>query len=320
MRPIVATLLLASFWTSAALAQTSDFKSTAESKARDAELAAGDRPVKASFSIYGEHNFSSDFKDTTGSVSVTRLFGNLGVDIPVSTDGTLNFRIGSEYETYDFKDSPAFAPGWSEPWDRVLRHRLDAGYSQPAGDKWRWFVGADVQSAGEIGADWNKTLTFGGRAGASYALSNTLILGGGLFVHTRLEDDPAIFPFAFVRWQFADKWSLSTTGRNPASFGIGLELSYQFAEDWTVFLAGSYQSRDFRLDDDGASPGGIGQQRQVPINFGVAWKANSQVSLTAYLGANLFQEYELQDASGNELQQFDAEISPFIGLQAEFKF
>ncbi len=44
------------------------------------------------------------------------------------------------------------------------------------------------------------------------------------------------------------------------------------------------------------------------------------MSLTAYLGANLFQEYELQDASGNELQQFDAEISPFIGLQAEFKF
>lgn len=320
MRPILLQLMLASISATAALAQTSDFKSTSESKARDTEIAAGERPVKASFSLYAEHNFSADYKDTTGSVSVTRLFGDLGVDLPISTDGTLNLRVGSEYETYDFKDAPAFAPGFNEPWDRVLRYRLDAGYSQPAGDKWRWFVGADVQSAGEIGADWNKTLTFGGRGGASYAFSDKFILGGGLFVHSRLEDDPAIFPFLFIRWQFADKWTLSTTGRNPASFGIGLELDYKVAEDWTLFLAGSYQSRDFRLDKDGASPGGIGQQRQVPINFGVAWKANSQVTITGYVGANFFQEYELQDASGNEPQQFDAKAAPFVGIQAEFKF
>lgn len=316
MRPFIVALLLAS----SAFAQTSDFKSTGEAAQRKAQEAADGRSVKAAFSIYGEHNFSSDLKDTTGNVSVSRLFGDLGVDIPISTDGSLNLRVGSEYETYDFQDATAFAAGFSEPWDRVLRYRFDAGYSQSFNDKWRWFVGGDVQSAGEVGADWNKTITFGGRGGVSYAFNKNFILGGGVFAHSRLEDDPAIFPFLFVRWQIDDKWSLSTTGRNPASFGIGLELAYQVADDWTIFLAGSYQSRDFRLDNDGASPGGIGQQRQLPINLGVAWKANDQVSLTAYLGANFLQEYELQDRDGNELRQFDAEMAPFLGLQAQFKF
>lgn len=314
MRSILVPLVLSS----AAFAQAG---ATAE-KSNDAAppAATESRAPRASFTLYGEHDFSSDFKGGPGSASVTRLFGNLGVEVPIAQSGTVSLGVGSEYETYDFKDATGFAPGFSEPWDHVLRYRFDASYAHQIDRQWRWFVGADVQSAGEIGAEWNKTLSYGGRGGFTYALSERLVLGAGLFVHSRLEDDAAILPFAIVRWKFADRWSLSTTGRNPASFGFGLELDYQVADDWTIFVAGSYQARDFRLDKDGASPGGIGQHRQIPINIGVAWNASKQVSFTGYVGADVFQQFEIQDPNGNELKKLDAKLAPFIGLQAEFKF
>lgn len=279
-----------------------------------------DRAPSATFSAYLEHNFASDFDNAPGEVSVTRLIGDLGVSLPVFTDSTVVLSLGTEYDWYNFENATAFAPGFSEPWGNVVRYRLDAMLRQRIDDKWRWFVGGDLQSAGEPGADWNKTLTFGGRAGVSYAFFDNFTLGGGAFVHTRLEDDVFALPYLFIDYKITDQWSIRTTGRNPANFGFGAELSFKASDSWTLFAAVAYQARDFRLDEDGASPKGVGQDRRVPVSIGVEWKANDTVSLLGYVGFNLLQEFELQDPNGNELKQIDAKASPFLGIQAQFRF
>ena len=119
------------------------------------------------------------------------------------------------------------------------------------------------------------------------------------------------------RWQFAERWSLSSYG-NPR--GAGLALAYQPCDTWTIALRAGFDAHEFRLDDAGPSAGGVGRVWRIPVEVMASWKVASQVTLSASVGLEGWQRYTLDNATGDELGEFDANAAFVVGVGAEFTF
>jgi hypothetical protein len=131
---------------------------------------------------------------------------------------------------------------------------------------------------------------------------------------TQLEDDPLIVPTALFEWQFAEGWSIGAGGRP------GLTLAYMPDDKLRFSLSAFYESRDFRLADDGAAPDGVARERQVPVSLGIEYTPTPRLSAGAALGVNLARNYEILDSNGDELADVDGDPSPFAALSLIFRF
>jgi len=272
--------------------------------------------ISGSFKLTGEYNSPGDLDDG-GDVSISRVRGDLGVYFRLDETSRIAFNFDTEYNGYDFSDDVAFGPGGNEPWDDVIGHSLQLTYSNRVNDKWTIIAGAGVDSYYETGADFGESLTYAGRLGASYKISETLNLGGMIYVSSRLEDDTLFIPIILVDWKITDQWSLETRGW---ARGAALSLGYQATDALQILLTGGFEGRDFRLDEDGPTPDGVGRDWRVAAGLMAEWQVHEQVLLTGMLGANLWQELTLDDSNGDEIAETDVDPSLLVGVRVTFTF
>lgn len=272
--------------------------------------------ISGTFVLTGEYNSPGDLDDG-GDVSISRVRGDLGVYFRLDQTSRIALNFDTEYNSYDFSDDVAFGPGGSEPWDDVIGHSLQLTYSTRVQEKWTIIAGVGIDSYYETGADFGESLTYAGRLGASYKMSETLNLGGMLYVSSRLEDDTLFIPILLVDWRFADKWSVETRGW---ARGAALSLGYQATDSLKILLTGGFEGRDFRLDEDGPVPDGVGRDWRVPVALMAEWQVHPQVKLTGALGANVWQDLTLDDSNGDEIADTDVDPSLLAGLRVTFTF
>jgi hypothetical protein len=236
----------------------------------------------------------------------------------------VTFIAGSQVASYDFS-SGAFLPpqvpppSADAPWDTLYGVDLSVAYRAPIDERWGFIVGAGVESSFEAGADFGDTLTFGGFGAVTYAFSPELVVGGGAFVSTRLEDDARVIPAPFIRWQASERVSV-TSGAGTGPTGPGVSVFYAIDEAWTAGVSVGFRSIAARLDDEGTAPGGVGRHQALPIVASITWKATQTIELTALVGMVVGQEYELLDAGGNVLLEDDAEAAPAFAVLAKIVF
>lgn len=283
------------------------------SLAQEAEKAP--RKVEADLKLSGFATGGADFDGDNGDVQVSSVGADLGVDLPSGERGTTSLSIGSHWSFYDFGGDAGF--GASEPWEDVVEYTAGARYSRKANDTWGWFLGGFAASSGETGSDFSESVTGGGYVGASYAASDKFRIAFGAGYATRLEDDGYFIPIVNFRWEMAEKWTLSSDTQ-PKS--MGLKLSYQATESIALLAAGGYMFNEYRLDEDGATPDGVGRDSGVPLALGVEWTISDQVSLGVRAGMVMAREFELDDSAGNELQSIDADAAPFLSATLNFTF
>ncbi len=294
-----------------------ELQSAAEPQGRPAES----RTPEAELSAFGMHLFSADFENSSSDVSVTG--GGVGLDfsIPVTDRGSLTISAGAEYLNYDFSDGNSFFPladAMIDPiWEEIYIGTIGASWRNQFNDEWGYNVGFEITSAGEPGADFSDTLTYGGFAGFSYAFSRDLIVGFGLGVQTQLEDDALIVPVPIVRWQIDDKWSV--TSKRVGNLG-GLAINYAASDSITLSLLGGYERNNFRLDDEGPLADGVGRHSGIPLVLNVAWQAAPQISLNAWGGYFFSQKYELIDSNEATVAEPDADAAAIVGIGATFTF
>ncbi len=267
---------------------------------------------RLSLQLAGQHDFAADLGGG-GESTVSRVGSELGLSIPAG-EGRPNFGLVWESSFYDF-DAPAVLSGGAEPWDETFELELRGSYLGRIDDHWGYVVGAGVNSAGEEGAEFSDTVTFGGFAAATYSLSEDLTFSLGILVRERLEDDVLVVPIPGVEWKIDDQWRLSS-GVRPA----GLFLLYSPDEAWTLSLGGQYRSREYRLDDEGFAPEGVGRDRRIPVEFGVEYRPGRRVSISGFVGVNVWQEYEIDSRSGQSLGEDDSDPSPFLGAAIKLSF
>ena len=161
----------------------------------------------------------------------------------------------------------------------------------------------------------------GGMVGASYRVSDTLTLGGGLALIRELENDVAVFPVFVVNWDFAQDWTLrnsqSTLG---LGYGGGLEVAWAFADDWELALGLQYQWRQFRLDDSGTAPNGVGEELSLPLYAGATWEISPTAHLSMFAAVAVGGEIEVQDSSGNTISDQDYDPAGLLGARFTLRF
>ena len=123
-----------------------------------------------------------------------------------------------------------------------------------------------------------------------------------------------------VDWRISDRWRLV----NPLPAGptgpAGLELDYRFDGGWSAGLGAAWRNVRFRLSEDGAVPGGIGEERGVPVFFRTTRTFGEQMSLNLYAGLVTAGQLRVEDPSGNELRQVDFDAAPLFGANFSARF
>ena len=111
--------------------------------------------------------------------------------------------------------------------DSGARYGVGATFSSQIDDEWGYFVGGSVLASPGEGASWGDAITGGGVAGFTYQLTDTLRIGAGVGVSSRLEDDARVIPIPSLEWQINEQWELQLTFPKP-------RLIYSLNDKWKI--------------------------------------------------------------------------------------
>jgi hypothetical protein len=261
---------------------------------------------------------NADLDAGDGGFSVNRWFLSMGLTYAWDRRNSLGISVGGGNSTYDFDDTPAFGP--DGPWEDIEDTRISIVGRFAAGEKGSLFFIPSFRYNGEDDADTSDGRTWGVLAAYAWRFSPDLTLGPGLGVFSRLEKSTRVFPFLAIDWNISEKWSLSTGRGLAASQGPGLTLGYKFNERWDMGLSGRYEKNEFRLKEEGAVPGGIGQDRSFPLVLSGNWRPNRKVWLNLFAGIEFGGTLKLKNEDRDTLIESDYDPAAIFGGTFEFRF
>jgi hypothetical protein len=254
---------------------------------------------------------------------VSSQFFNVRASVPLlMEEGRFIGLSGAYYlNAYDFSGGGPDSLAPLDPWDNIHSIRLGAPIRWDFGNDWTFFGIPSVRFVGEDGAKVGDAIAWGGLAGFSYRFNDQLTLGPGIGYVAQIEDDPSIFPVILVDWKLAGDLSLSTGPTVGASLGPGLALNWQFADRWELSVGGRYEKLRFRLDENStASPGGVGEDRTIPVFAAISYQASENWRLAILGGVGFGNKLELADGDGDTILERNSDPTPFVGVNAAFSF
>jgi len=281
-------------------------------------LAQAPAPSGWSFSLDGGFGVQgdADLEGDSGSWSLHRTFYSGGVDYRWNYRNSVGLSVGVGESDYDFETPNGVTT--AGPWDKVNEWRVSLPTRLALGQTSTLFVIPSLRDSGESGSGDSQSWAL--LAGAAWRFNEDLTLGPGVGVISRLEESARVFPILLIEWNITERWNLSTGRGLAASQGPGLTLSYRLTPTWRLGLAGRYEEIQFRLDNAGAAPGGIGEDRAIPLVFTAGWSPNRQVRLGLFAGLEFGGELNLYDAGGREIQSRDYDTAPVYGATFAFEF
>ena len=260
----------------------------------------------------------TDLDGSDGSFSLDRTFLSAGAAYRWNYRNSIGLSVGGGETDYTFEDA-----GGAEvagPWDEIDEMRVSVPMRFALGRTSTLFAIPTVRYNGEDDASSSDSRTLGLLAGVAWRLSEDLTIGPGLGAFSRLEDSTRLFPILIIDWTFGERWNLSTGRGLAASQGPGLTLGYQLGEQWSLGLAGRYEEVQFRLDDHGEAPGGVGEKLSLPLVFTAEWSPDDAVRFSMFAGLEFGGELTLYDERGRTLESTEFDAAPIYGATFGFEF
>ncbi|MEY4117157.1 MAG: hypothetical protein RLZZ116_485 [Planctomycetota bacterium] len=291
----------------------------------DATKAADAAKSDISYVLAGgyAHFFATDFDSGGGDVAVDRGFGSLTISGAESQSYQWSMELSWEGSWYDFGGTSSLATAaGGTPWGPVQSVMLMPGATFVLDPRWRLTTRVLIGFAGENSADAWDSLTYGGIVAASYAFSETLVLGAGALAMSRIEDDPLIVPQLVIDWKPCKEFRVSNFA-GPEAFpgGAGLEGIWMVADGFELALGSRYTYRRFRLDDSAANAvDGVGTDEGLPMWLRATLRGKCGGRLDLVAGMQLMGSMELADSSGDRLSEVDVESAPFVGLFFSWRY
>jgi len=258
------------------------------------------------------HQFDTDIDNKGGKFSVDRFFIQGGATYATKNRQSVSVSLGYGFNGYDFSGEMGFAG--LRPWKDINSLRISTPISWGLDDNWTLFVIPSLRSTAETGASLGDDVQAGGFAGASYRVSDRLIIGPGVGVVTQIEDNASVFPVLLINWKITDSLSLETGRGLGATLGPGLFLKWEASDKWRFSLGGRYEILRFRLDKDGVAPDGVGEDRSFPILAGVTYRFTPKIQASLLGGVELGGKLKLDDQNGNEIIEENYDTTGFVGF------
>lgn len=263
------------------------------------------------------HQMDADI-DGGGSFSVNRFFVQTSPNYSYGKGSSLSLSLGYGLDSYDFSGETAF--GSRQPWDDVHSFRVGIPWRWKINEDWTGLVSPTLRYSATDGVDFDDAVTGGGVAAFSYRYSDRLSVGAGFGIMTQLEDDAQIIPILMIQWRITDTLSLQTGQGTGAAPGPGLTLSWQPDEKWSVSFGGRYEELRFRLNENGAVSGGIGEDRSFPIFTGIEYRVDPRACISFIGGVEVGGELSLEDREGRTLIEEKHDPAGFLGLSIRVSF
>jgi len=271
---------------------------------------------QASFSIEGGWiwQLRTDLTDTAAG-RFTHDRGHLRVRgrIPLRDDLELLLAARQQRDNFGFS-------GMVGPWSSINTTQATAALQWQATQQWQIFGGGMARWAAEQGGTLSDGFEGGGAMGAAYAFSEDLILGGGVGVQTRIEDELLIYPIIVAEWKIADRLRLSTRLTSGWADQTGAELVYAASDTVDVGVSAVFDYQRFRLSDSASARSGVGVTEALPVSFFVSIDVCPRGSLTAFIGVNAYGRLKTTDSAGNDLWASDHDPAPVLGIQGTIRF
>ena len=250
-----------------------------------------------------------------GDVAVTRSFLRFGGLYRFEGGTAAGLSLGVGHQSFDF------GGGIAPLWDDVHSLRLSVPVRFDVGATGQAIVAPQVRSAHESGAGGSDSTTYGVFAGVSWQVSDSLRLGPAFGAFSKLESSGVdAFPALLVDWQINDRWSFGTGSGLAATRGPGLRLSYAYSDALDLGLGVRLEQSEFRLDETGLAPGGVGEDRSIPVVISLDYNPNPGVSVSGFVGAAFDGELTVEDARGVTIRKESYDTAPVAGLAARLRF
>jgi hypothetical protein len=257
----------------------------------------------------GVHQTEVDLSDSSGGFAVDRAFFGTSVDFGWSMRDSIGISVGGGKSSYEFNDKSLFGGG--DPWGKVEDARISLTWRSGFSDNGSFFLIPTMRFDGESGT--SDDTTYGLYTAAAWRLSDALTIGPGLGMMSRLEDSTRFFPILAIDWDITGRWNLSTGSGLAASRGPGLTLNYRLNDDWSLGVSGRYEDVEFRLDDKGPHPDGVGRDLSLPLVFLATLKPNPKLTFSVFTGVELFGTLKLKDPTGKVVEESDYDPAPVFG-------
>jgi hypothetical protein len=275
-------------------------------------------PVTFNFDGGAAIQADTDLKDSEGSFSVNRWFVSMGVTYSWNYRNSIGLSAGGGASKYDFDDLTVIGDG--EPWDEIEDTRISLFGRFGFGEKGSLIIIPTVRYNGEDDSKTSDGRSWGVFAAAAWRLSPDLTIGPGFGVFNKLEDGTRFFPVLVIDWNISERWNLSTGRGLASSQGPGLKLTFQANERWSMGLTGRYENLEFRLDERGTTPGGVGRDKSFPLVASVGWEPNKHVNLSFFAGVEFGGELRLRDRFDVTVAETDYDSAAIFGGSFEFRF
>ncbi|MFT5424517.1 MAG: hypothetical protein ACI89L_002312 [Phycisphaerales bacterium] len=290
-----------------ALAQPSTDRPTPD------ELGRSIRHISSSLTL-GTHILDNTDMDDGGEVSVTRVFADSEIVFPIGDASSITLDLGLEHSNYDF-NSVFIIPDTDNPVTQVNTYSARAVLTTPFDHgKMALLVGAGIKLAGEFDADVGESLTYNTLAGIVYNHDPKISFGLGVIVASQLEDDPLIVPFPILRYQFDDRWSLTTDGPT-------IELAYDYSQELNFGLYLSWENRSYRLESGtGLSSNAVVNENRVPVGFYATFSPGPGLEIRGDVFSSVYTKFEARSDNEAELGNEKADPGLGFGISAIFRF
>ena len=250
-----------------------------------------------------------------GSFTADREFLRIGGRYVFDEGASAGVSVSTGRLNYDF-DTPG-----QDPWSGINDVRVSVPISFGIGDTTRVIIAPSVRWDYQDGASSSDGYTWGAFGGVSWRVNERLRIGPAIGAFTQIEDSQLeVFPALLIDWSITDRLSLSTLRAAGATQGPGVTLSYALSDAFSLSLASRYESIRFRLDDQGTAPGGVGQDRSIPVVLTLDWEPRPYFAASVFARAEFNGQVQLEDNSGNTLSEQDYDTAPVTGFAFRLRF
>lgn len=257
------------------------------------------------------YQFDTDL-DEGGSYNAKRFTIQAGHGYSWDPRTNVSLALGYSYDGYSFSQGTGIAA--ITPWEDIHSLSLGLPIRKGIGEDWSAFLIPSIRSTGESGSDFDETITGGVLTGFAYRFGDRLTIGPGIGVVSQLEESATVFPVIIIDWKITDKLSLETGRGLGATLGPGLTLNYQANREWNLAIGGRYEKLRFRLDKDGAVPGGVGEDKSFPFFASCSYSFSPKTVVSLVGGVELGGELVLEDSDGRRIKKESSDPGGFLGL------
>jgi hypothetical protein len=258
--------------------------------------------------------------DEGGDFSMQRANARTRFFVPLSERFIFDTEIAYELSHYDFGGG-GFGIAAQDPWSTTNNMHIRPLAVAMIHDDFALLGGPIIDYSGESGADFYDSITFGWIGAFRWQVSESFAFGLGLQISDRLEDSTAFYPTFILNWQVTDRLLVRNTDFNlGAAGGTGAEAMYDLTDRLSVGAGFQAQIREFRLDENGVAPNGVGREVTYPVYARIDWSPTPKVMVSGFAGAFTGGSLQLKDSNGFKLHDEDYNTNFGFGLQVRGRF